>query len=75
MLHFAVIKVLTFYQFESREVMMSISAQARGLYLKYVHKIFHKTNISYPLIRARTCAYQGVRNVKFSKNFAYVHNR
>ena len=33
-----------------------------------VHKIFRKTNISYPLIRTRTCAYQGVRNVSFSEN-------
>ena len=33
-------------------------------------QIFRKTNISYPLIRTRTCAYQGVRNVCFSKNLA-----
>ena len=33
--------------------------------------IFRKTNISYPLIRSRTCAYQGVRNVRFSENLAY----
>ena len=32
------------------------------------HQIFRLTNISYPLIRIRTCAYQGVRNVRFSKN-------
>ena len=31
-------------------------------------QIFRKTNISYPLIRTRTCAYQGVRNVCFSEN-------
>ena len=31
-------------------------------------QIFRKTNISYPLIRTRTCAYQGVRNVPFSEN-------
>ena len=30
-------------------------------------QIFRKTNISYPLIRTRTCAYQGVRNVRFSE--------
>ena len=29
---------------------------------------------SYPLIRIRTCVYQGVRNVSFSENFAYVLN-
>ena len=28
------------------------------------------TNISSPLIRTRTCAYQGVRNVRFSGNWA-----
>ena len=28
---------------------------------------FRKTNISYPLTRTRTCAYQGVRNVCFSE--------
>ena len=32
-------------------------------------KSFRKTNISYPLIRTRTCAYQEVRNVSFSENF------
>ena len=32
---------------------------------------FRKTNISYPLIRTRTCAYQGVRNVCFSEILTY----
>ena len=36
--------------------------------------IFRKTNISNPLMRTRTCTYQGVRNVSFSENFAYVFN-
>ena len=45
-----------------------------GLSIKYIRKIFQKTNISEPLIRTRTCAYQGVRNVSFSENFAYVLN-
>ena len=35
-------------------------------------QIFRKTDISYPLIRARTCAYQEVRNVCFSENLAYL---
>ena len=35
---------------------------------------FPKTNISYPLIRTRRCVYQGVRNVRFSENFASVIN-
>ena len=33
-------------------------------------QIFRKTNISYALISARTCAYQGVRKVRFSENLA-----
>ena len=33
-------------------------------------QIFRKTNISYPLISTRTCAYQGVRNVRFSEILA-----
>ena len=37
-----------------------------------IHKMFGKTNISYPLVRTRTCVYQGIRNVSFSENFAYV---
>ena len=34
-----------------------------------------KTIISNPLIRTCTCAYQGVRIVSFSQNFAYLLNR
>ena len=33
-------------------------------------QIVRKTNISSPLIRTRTWAYQGVRNVRFSRNLA-----
>ena len=33
-------------------------------------QIFRKTNIFYPLICTRTCAYQGVKNVCFLKNLA-----
>ena len=33
-------------------------------------QIFLKTNISYLLIRTSTCAYQRVRNVRFSQNLA-----
>ena len=74
MLHFGVIKVLTFYQFESREVMMSISAQGRGLYMKYVHKIFQKTNISYPLIREVRVRIKGLEMLNFRKIFC-TYNR
>ena len=31
--------------------------------------VFCNTNISYPLIRTRTCAYQGVRNVSAAENY------
>ena len=39
-----------------------------------MRKTFRKTNVSDPLIRTRACAYQGVTNVSFSENFAYVLN-
>ena len=42
--------------------------------IKYVSNIFRKANISNPLMRTRTGACQGVRNVSFSGNFAYVLN-
>ena len=53
-----------------------VGNKAKGRILKQVFQenkalqIFRKTNISYPLIRTRTCAYQGVRNVRFSENLA-----
>ena len=34
-------------------------------------QIFRKTNISYPMICTRTCAYQGVRKVCFSENLPW----
>ena len=46
----------------------------KGSPIKYVRIIFRKTNISNPLIRTHTCAYQGIRNVSFSENFAYILN-
>ena len=45
-----------------------------GSSIKCVFKIFQKTNISNPLIRTSTFAYEGVRNVSFSENLAYVLN-
>ena len=42
--------------------------------MKYIRKIFRKTNISNPLICTSSCAYQGVRNVSFPENFAYLLN-
>ena len=35
-------------------------------------QIFWKTNISFPLIRTRTCAYQGARNVRFFGKFGVL---
>ena len=35
-------------------------------------KFSEKLTFLYPLIHTRTCAYQGVRNVSFSENFANV---
>ena len=45
---------------------------SQGSFLKHVDKIFRKTNISYLLIRTRTCTYQTILNISFSENFAYV---
>ena len=36
------------------------------------HQVFRKTNIFYPLIRLRTCAYQGAINVRFSENLCVL---
>ena len=55
-------------------VLQFVGNKAKGRISKRVfeenkaRQIFPKTNISYPLIR--TCAYQGVRNVRFSENLA-----
>ena len=47
----------------------------KGSFIQYVSKIFWNTKISQSLIHTRTCAYQGVRNVRvFLENFAYVLN-
>ena len=56
--------------------MLLVGIKAKGEILKQwllenkARQIFRKASISYPLIRARTSAYQGVRNVSFSKNLA-----
>ena len=54
--------------------------KSMGLFLGIIHlvrtqaKFSEKTKIYYPLIRTRTCAYQGVRNVSFLENFANFAN-
>ena len=45
-----------------------------GSFIKYVRKTFQKTNISYPLVRTRTCLYQEVTNVSFSEEFGNILN-
>ena len=46
-----------------------------GSFIEYVSKFFRKTVCLPPdthMLRTRTCAYQGVRNARFSENVAYV---
>ena len=54
---------------------MELCIPQEGSFVYYIHKIFRKTNISYPLLRTWTCLYQGVKNVSFSENFANVINK
>ena len=48
-----------------------IGGHPLSTYAKFSEKLTFLT----PLIRPRTCAIQGVRNVNFSENLAYVLNR
>ena len=41
-----------------------------GCFKNTKHAKFSEKHISNPLIRTRTCAYQGVRNVRFLENLA-----
>ena len=58
------------------EVSQCVGNKAKGRNSKWMFKenkarrISRKTNIFPPLMRTRTCAYQGVRNVRFSENLA-----
>ena len=54
--------------------LICISVYNEGSSIWYVPKILRNTNISYPLIRTRSCAYQGVTNFSFPENFTYVLN-
>ena len=54
--------------------------EASGEFVERDHSLnayvnFRKTNISYSLIRARTCVYQGLRSVSFAENFAHGLNK
>ena len=46
------------------------SQNERALQENKASQIFQKTSIFYPLIRAHTCAYQRLRNVRFSESLA-----
>ena len=73
--YFENLKNLKSYQGETSYIDNTIPASFhlfRVPSIRYVRKIFRKTNISNPLMRTRTRAYQGVRNVNFSENFACV---
>ena len=53
---------------------MKSYGKLRGHPLSTYVKFSEQLTFLTPLIRTRTCAYQGVRNVNFSENFAYVLN-
>ena len=59
---------------KDNEKLLKILPKSLGSFISYVRKIFRKTNLSYPLVRTPVCAYQEVRNVSFSENFANVIN-
>ena len=69
-----VIGQITYLKLVSRCWDITLRNRSKGPSIKYVYKIFRRTNISNPLMRTRMRAYQGVRNVSFSANFAYVLN-
>ena len=56
-------------------VVIRQKGEKTGVTKKQSRIIFQRTNISYPLIRTHTFAYKGkgVRNVNFSKHFAYFY--
>ena len=64
----------------SRNKVKSVENYCQQVWLEIIHLIrkqmFWKTNISYSMIRTCpcACAYQGIRNVSSSENFAYVLN-
>ena len=47
----------------------------KGSFIYYARKIFRKTSISYPLLRPRASAYQGVKNASFLGGFVYIVTR
>ena len=53
---------------EAQRKLMAHIVEVRSLILNFLSG----NNISYPLKRTRTCAYQGVRNVMFSDDFVGI---
>ena len=49
--------------------MLPLREYSFSTYAKFSEKLTF-----FPLIRSRTCVYQGLKNVSFSENFAYVLN-
>ena len=69
------LKVLTKWEtLDKNRVTYLLEFYHSGTFIYYVCTIFRKTNISYPQIRLRSCAYQGVRNVSFPENFTNLIN-
>ena len=66
--HKKVTQTWTNLQFVGKKVKREISE--RVLQENKARQFSEKTNISYPLTRPLTWAYQGVRNVQFSENLA-----
>ena len=60
------------FLFETFSLNISLSLNRNSI--RDVPSCTRKTNISYPLMRAHTCACKGVENVSFSENSAYILN-
>ena len=57
--------IFAMYQNTVRETFITLLS--RGLFIQYVGKGFRKTNISYPMIRSRTCAIRRYEILIFRK--------
>ena len=53
---------------------MILMSEIELLTFFFLDKISRKNNIPNPLIRTRTCIYQGVKNVSFFQKFEYALN-
>ena len=58
--------MLVFGKFTSNSKSFTFKSSVRGNHLFGTFaKFSEETNTAYPIIRTRTCAYEGVRNVSF----------